>query len=208
MEFKTPKGTILPLLDLRGKPYLQVAHRLVWFREEHPKWLIQTEFVRMDEATTICKALIFDDENKLRAMAHKREDKQHFADHLEKSESSAIGRALAMIGFGTQFAPELDEEDRIVDTPIEPAKKSKLDPTVSVKKPGVIINGVKPAIIPWKPSEKEMENFKQLREKHRVPKEFVQEKLNEMKVKFSDLDFNQFTKLIELCEAYKGETNA
>lgn len=33
----------------------------------------------------------------------------------------AVGRALAMLGYGTQFAPELDEGDRIVDSPI-PAK--------------------------------------------------------------------------------------
>jgi hypothetical protein len=30
-----------------------------------------------------------------------------------------VGRALAMLGYGTQFAPELDEGDRIVDSPVE-----------------------------------------------------------------------------------------
>lgn len=33
--------------------------------------------------------------------------------------TGAIGRALAMIGFGTQFAPEFDEEQRIVDSPVD-----------------------------------------------------------------------------------------
>ena len=47
--FKTPKGTELPLLDLRGKDYLMVAHRLVWFREEHSDWTIETEVKREDK---------------------------------------------------------------------------------------------------------------------------------------------------------------
>ena len=41
---KTTKGTELPTIDLHGKPYLQVAHRIVWFREERPDWRIKTEF--------------------------------------------------------------------------------------------------------------------------------------------------------------------
>lgn len=36
-------GTELPLMDIKGKPYLQVAHRLVWFRKDHPTWTITTE---------------------------------------------------------------------------------------------------------------------------------------------------------------------
>jgi hypothetical protein len=39
---------------------------------------------------------------------------------MEKAETGAIGRALALIGYGTQFAPEMDEEDRIVDSPVIP----------------------------------------------------------------------------------------
>ena len=31
----------------------------------------------------------------------------------------AIGRALAALGYGTQFAPELNEEHRIVDAPVD-----------------------------------------------------------------------------------------
>jgi hypothetical protein len=51
-------------------------------------------------------------------MAHKQENKQGFADHLEKAETGAIGRALGIAGFGTQFAPEFDEEDRLADSPV------------------------------------------------------------------------------------------
>lgn len=115
---KTPKGTELPLLSLKGKDYLQVAHRLVWFREERPSWAIETEFAVLSPEYSIAKATIKTDDGKIIATAHKREDAKHFPDFMEKSETGAIGRALALIGYGTQFAPELDEGDRIVDAPL------------------------------------------------------------------------------------------
>ncbi len=115
--FKTQKGTELPFLNLKGKDYLQVAHRLVWFREEYPEGSITTEFVKLEETYAIAKARIFFDGGSLMAVAHGREDAKHFPDFIEKAETKAIGRALALCGFGTQFAPELDEEDRLADSP-------------------------------------------------------------------------------------------
>lgn len=131
--WKTPKGTSLPLLSLKGKDYLQVAHRLVWFREEKPAWRIHTEFVEINNDMTIAKASILDDQGNVIATAHKREDRQHFADHMEKAEAGAIGRALAYVGYGTQFcADELDEGQRIVDAPREPkAKPTQAEPRQS-----------------------------------------------------------------------------
>jgi hypothetical protein len=130
-SFKTPKGTDLPMLNLRGKDYLEVKYRLVWFREERPDWSIETEIIDLKENVTVAKAIIKDASGRILAMAHKREDTKGFADHLEKSETSAIGRALALLGYGTQFcADELDEGERIVDSPAEPVRKP-----VSKKKP-------------------------------------------------------------------------
>lgn len=121
MQFKTPKGTVLPLLDLRGKPYLQVAHRLVWFREEHSDWSIETE-LKTSATETLAKATIKDSSGRIMATAHKKETAGDFNDHTEKAETSSIGRALALCGYGTQFAPEFDEGERIVDSPIQRQK--------------------------------------------------------------------------------------
>uniref|UniRef100_A0A6H1ZE89 Putative tail protein n=1 Tax=viral metagenome TaxID=1070528 RepID=A0A6H1ZE89_9ZZZZ len=119
-SFVTEKGTTLPLLDLRGKPYLQVAHRIVWFREEYPDWAIETQHVSLTDTKAIYKAAIKDETGRVIATATKSEDKSHFNDFIEKAETGAIGRALALCGFGTQFTgDELEEGGRIVDSPIE-----------------------------------------------------------------------------------------
>jgi len=120
--FKTKAGTELPILDLRGKPYLQVAHRLVWFREEHPDWSITTQYVETGENHAIAKATITDAGGRVIATGHKCEDRKGFADFIEKAETGAIGRALAACGYGTQFAPDLDEGERLADAPVQRPK--------------------------------------------------------------------------------------
>lgn len=121
----TRKGTELPLIDLQGKPYLQVAHRIVWYREEHPNGDIQTEPIQITEDYAIFKTVIYDAEGKRLSSGHKKETQCGFGDFIEKAETGAIGRALALAGFGTQFEPELDEGDRLADSPIPIAKKNK-----------------------------------------------------------------------------------
>ncbi len=116
---KTAKGTELPILNLRGRDYLEVKYRLVWFREEHPTWSIETEFVSVTATAACAKAIVRDEKGRVIATSHKFENQQGFPDFLEKAETGAIGRALALIGYGTQFcADELDEGDRIVDSPV------------------------------------------------------------------------------------------
>jgi hypothetical protein len=116
--FTTPKGTKLPLLDLRGKEYLQVAHRLVWFREEHPEWSIETEPLAIQADYAIFTARVKNEQGRVIATGTKHETRPGFLDFIEKAETGAIGRALALCGYGTQFAPELDEGERIVDSPV------------------------------------------------------------------------------------------
>lgn len=122
----TKAGTKLPLADIKGKPYLQVAHRLVWFREEHPDWTINTEVVEwnQDQKWIVMRGTILDDAGRMIATALKSESAKGFPDYIEKAETGAIGRALAMCGYGTQFDPELDEGDRLADSPVQPATRS------------------------------------------------------------------------------------
>lgn len=130
----TPKGTELPLVNLKGKDYLQVAHRFVWVNEHVEanglSLEIVTEIVKHTSEESIVRSVvtILDKDGKIvkKGSASKREDLKGFADHLEKAETGSIGRALAMIGFGTQFAQaDLDEGERLADAPLVMVKSNK-----------------------------------------------------------------------------------
>ena len=130
-SFKTSKGTELPLLNLRGKEYLEVKYRLVWFREDHPDWSIETELINVTDVSAYAKATVKDDTGRIIATSHKFERIQGFPDFIEKAETGSIGRALALIGFVTQFcADELDEGTRIVDAPV-PIRSKRFEANVS-----------------------------------------------------------------------------
>lgn len=128
-SYKTSKGTELPLLNLRGKEYLEVKYRLVWFREDHPDWSIETELISVTDVSAYARATIRDEKSRIIATSHKFESIQGFPDFIEKAETGAIGRALALIGYGTQFcADELDEGKRIVDAPANPVSRNNNRP--------------------------------------------------------------------------------
>lgn len=140
-----PNEHILQLKSREGtKDYLPVQWRLVWFREKCPQGTIDTEELEFDldreveaeiyawnpekrrSEKTIKKArgyaryrAVVTDGRGGRATGTKSEDAANFADFGEKAETGAIGRALAALGYGTQFAPEFNEEHRIVDSPVE-----------------------------------------------------------------------------------------
>jgi hypothetical protein len=117
---KTPKGTELPLMDLHGQPYLKVPHRVVWFRELHPNARIQTDPVTIGPDSALFRATIYAESGEILATAHKFEDRKGFADYIEKAETGAIGRALGLCGFGTQFTGnEFDEGERLADSPTQ-----------------------------------------------------------------------------------------
>jgi hypothetical protein len=65
------------------------------------------------------KAIIRNSDKRIIATARKKETEIGFPDYIEKAETGAIGRALAMCGYGTLQAPEFDEGERIADSPIE-----------------------------------------------------------------------------------------
>lgn len=46
------------LTQIKGKDYLEVKWRLVWLREEHPDWGVETEVVERGNGWALCKATI------------------------------------------------------------------------------------------------------------------------------------------------------
>lgn len=99
--------------------YLPVAARVAWFRKDHPYWAIVTEIEHLADKAVVMKATIKDSVGWVIATARKKETEAGFPDYIEKAETGAIGRALAMCGYGTLQAPEFDEQDRLADAPVE-----------------------------------------------------------------------------------------
>ena len=109
------------LIKIKGNDYMQVQWRIVWMREKHPDWGIETEIINSAPGAVQMKATIKNKEGQILAQGHKAENKTGFSDYLEKAETGAIGRALALCGFGTQFTGgELDEGMRLADSPVKP----------------------------------------------------------------------------------------
>ena len=134
--FRTKKGTEIPIASIKGKDYLNVCWRIVWFREDHPNWCIETEFLERLPDKTVAKATIRNENGMIISIAHKSQrPKPGMAEHLESAETGAIGRALANCGYGTQFTDtddddgevDTDESDLIADAPVEkPSKRDDL----------------------------------------------------------------------------------
>ncbi len=129
-----PNDHLIKLKSRDGlKEYLPVQWRLAWFREQCPHGTIETEMLHLDvdrevkeegdryakhgKGFAIFRATVKDGKGGI-ATGTKSENAASFPDYIEKAETGAIGRALAALGFGTQFAPELAEEHRIVDAPV------------------------------------------------------------------------------------------
>ena len=111
------------LISLKGKDYLQVAHRVQWFREVHPNGSIETELVSV--TPLIYKATIKNADGHILATGHgsaqTRANAVWSGREPEKAETAAVGRALALAGFGTQFTDGFDDaaDDHLSDSPVE-----------------------------------------------------------------------------------------
>lgn len=136
MQIKNRNGTT---------DYLPVQWRLVWFREQCPQGTIDTQEVIVDLDREVEEEVyVWNNEKRRsekvikhargyarfktiatdgkggRATGTKSENAASFPDFVEKAETGSIGRALAALGYGTQFTgDEFDEAHRIVDAPVD-----------------------------------------------------------------------------------------
>jgi hypothetical protein len=95
-----------------GRTYLPVSARIVWFREEHPDWSIETEAVEInhEKQYAIFRARICDADGKLMATGTKKEDVKGFGDYIEKAECVPLDtRILTSEGWKTHDELRLGE---------------------------------------------------------------------------------------------------
>lgn len=107
-------------INNRGE-YLEVKWRLLWLRTEHPDATVETELIRLEEHEAVFKARIVLPAGGS-ATGWGSESAGDFRDFLEKAETKAIGRALAALGYGTQFCQDHEfgaANNRVVDAPVD-----------------------------------------------------------------------------------------
>ena len=110
------------LVRINGRgEYLEVKWRLLWLRNEHPNAVIDTELVRLEREEAVFKARVSIPGGGS-ATGWGSESVGDFRDFVEKAETKAIGRALAALGFGTQFCQDHEfgaANNWVVDAPVE-----------------------------------------------------------------------------------------
>ena len=111
--------------DIKGKEYAEVNQRIKAFRMVYPNGTIETEMISNENGVCIFKAkvgyttTIFEDD-KIRTeytllgtgTAYEKEDSSFInkTSYIENCETSAVGRALGMAGFGIDVSVASAEE--------------------------------------------------------------------------------------------------
>lgn len=123
------------LIKLKGRDYMEVKNRLVWLRHDHPDADVMTSIIEH----TMGECAVFRAEVRVpnggSATGWGSETVTDFRDYLEKAETKAIGRALAALGYGTQFCEDHEFTDtssatpRVVDSPVERRPSPPKPPT-------------------------------------------------------------------------------
>jgi hypothetical protein len=110
------------LTKVGGADYLEVKWRLYWLRHDHPDATIQTDLMSHQNDVAVFRAQVSIPDGGS-ATGWGSEGYADFRDYLEKAETKALGRALAALGYGTQFTPEFEfgaDRNKVVDSPVFP----------------------------------------------------------------------------------------
>jgi len=125
--------------------YLGVPGRLMWFITDqrcmivngiaNTSYEIRTEMVVCDVVAGYAQFKTYiRDVLGNEATMYGSETKLDFGDYSEKASTKSVGRALLMLGYGTNAANELDEGERIVDAPVVSHKAKTTNDTAQNNK--------------------------------------------------------------------------
>ena len=176
------------MTKLKGKDYMIVAGRLLWFRDECPTGSIITNPILAGNSVVGVKAEIVDDNVVLAsglATVRAGQGTSWQGRELEKAETAAIGRALAHAGYGTQFALEdMSEGDYLADAPFPARTVDKLDPRKAT--PTELRNEERERLKAWASSRPIVEVYKIERESYgrRNPRYWAWAEVDGMALRF------------------------
>lgn len=99
--------------NIKGKDYAEVNQRIKAFRMVYPTGTIQTKMVSNENGVCVFKAYIYDGDRLLATgTAYEKENSTFInkTSYIENCETSAIGRALGIAGFGIDTSVASAEE--------------------------------------------------------------------------------------------------
>ena len=99
-------NSIEKTVPVKGKDYVMVVDRVQAFREICPQGAIDTQIIEITGDHVVIQAKIYDDKDHLLASGTAEERKGatqiNQTSWVENCETSAVGRALAMLGIGSE----------------------------------------------------------------------------------------------------------
>ncbi len=102
--------------DIKGKDYAEVSQRVKAFRMLCPDGCIETELVSNEDGVCVIRAYVRNEEGKLlgTGTAYEKENSTFInkTSYIENCETSAVGRALGMCGFGIDAGIRSAEEEQ------------------------------------------------------------------------------------------------
>lgn len=125
----------LKTVDIKGKDYVQVNYRILAFRELFPMGTIRTEILHIDieQGVVMMQATAMDETGKVlgTGMAYEEKSSSYInkGSYIENCETSAVGRALAMLGIGVDASICSAEElvNAVTNQDKKPTKKTKAE---------------------------------------------------------------------------------
>lgn len=123
-------------IELKGKKYVCVFARVAAFRSLCPEGTITTDIVSLEDGVVTMKASVLDETGRLLATGYAQEKETssfvNKTSFIENCETSAVGRALGMLGIGVDESMASAEEVANAMTQQEQMKTYATDKEVAV----------------------------------------------------------------------------
>ena len=134
----------LKTTDIKGKDYVEVNERIKAFRQLFPEGFIRTALISLENGMCVIQAEVGYDEKVLgTGLAYEKENEGYInkTSFIENCETSAVGRALGMLGVGidtsvasaNEVKTAIAQQEKIKEKEAEAKYDKKIERLISDK---------------------------------------------------------------------------